>query len=132
MNSFSKRSKQNLSECDNRLQSVFNEVIKRFDCTVMCGYRPEEEQNEKFRTGMSKKKYPNSKHNSLPSSAVDVAPYPINWKDRERFTLFAGVVIGVGTMMGYNIRWGGDWNMDTQVTDNDFDDLPHFEIIGNL
>ena len=30
--------------------------------------------------------------------------------------------------MGLKIRWGGDWDMDTQVKDNNFDDLPHFEI----
>jgi len=26
------------------------------------------------------------------------------------------------------IRWGGDWDMDTQTKDNKFDDLVHFEL----
>ena len=32
-------------------------------------------------------------------------------------------------MMGIKIRWGGDWDSDTQVNDNKFDDLVHFEEI---
>jgi len=48
--------------------------------------------------------------------------------DRERFTYFAGYVVGIAYQMGLKIRWGGDWDMDTQVKDNNFDDLPHFEI----
>ncbi len=130
MPSFSRTSNAYLDTTDHRLQEVFNEVIKYFDCTVMQGHRSEQEQNEKFRQGLSKVQFPNSKHNSIPSLAVDVAPYPIDWNDRERFTLFAGVVIGIGLSMGYTIRWGGDWNQDTHVRDNNFDDLPHFEIRG--
>jgi len=30
--------------------------------------------------------------------------------------------------MGMKIRWGGDWDMDTQTKDNKFDDLVHFEL----
>jgi hypothetical protein len=30
--------------------------------------------------------------------------------------------------MGIKIRWGGDWDMDTETKDNNFDDLVHFEI----
>jgi peptidoglycan LD-endopeptidase CwlK len=28
------------------------------------------------------------------------------------------------------LRWGGDWSMDFEVRDNQFDDLVHFEIVG--
>ena len=31
--------------------------------------------------------------------------------------------------MGIDIRWGGDWDRDTEVRDNKFDDLVHFEIV---
>ena len=31
--------------------------------------------------------------------------------------------------MGINLRWGGDWDRDTEVRDNDFDDLVHFKIV---
>jgi len=47
---------------------------------------------------------------------------------------FAGYVKGVATMLYKNgtiksrIRWGGDWDSDTDLKDNTFNDLPHFEI----
>jgi len=31
--------------------------------------------------------------------------------------------------MGVDLRWGGDWDGDTEVRDNGFDDLVHFEIV---
>lgn len=80
-------------------------------------------------------KWPKSKHNKCPSCAVDIAPYdaspvgPVNWQDRERMTLFAGFVLATAKQMGISIRWGGDWDKDTQVLDNTFDDLVHFEIV---
>ena len=125
---FSKRSKQRLSTCDERLQKLFKEVVKEFDCTIIEGYRNKAKQDSAYNSGHSKVRYPNGKHNKTPSVAVDVAPYPIDWKDRERFNYFAGYVLGVASQMGYKVRWGGDWDMDTEVDDNKFDDLVHFEI----
>lgn len=129
MPKFSKQSKANLKECNFKLQELFNEVIKYFDCTIVTGHRSEEEQQKKVKQGLSQVEWPNSKHNKIPSQAVDVAPYPIDWEDRERFHYFAGFVKGVALMKGINIRWGGDWDNDTEVDDNNFDDLLHFEII---
>jgi hypothetical protein len=126
---YSARSKANLATCDLRLQEVFNKAIEHTDCAITFGYREEEAQNKAFADGASTKEWPDSKHNSYPSKAVDAPVYPIDWDDRERFTLFAGVVIGIGFAMGHNIRWGGDWNEDNQVKDNKFDDLVHFEIV---
>ena len=111
------------------LQEVFNEVIKHFDCIIVTGYRTKEEQDDHYVSGRSKVKYPNSKHNTSPSLAVDAAPYPINWNDRERFNLFAGYVLGIAASRGIRLRWGGDWNRDTEVKDNKFDDLLHFELV---
>ena len=125
---FGKTSKQRLATCDKRLQDVFNEVIKIIDCSVLEGHRGEERQNKLQEEGKSKVRYPKGRHNASPSNAVDVAPYPIDWNDRERFHLFAGFVLGVANRMGYTLRWGGDWNMNFQVKDNNFDDFPHFEI----
>lgn len=127
---YSERSKDKLITADPRLQVVFAEVIKYFDCSILEGHRDRESQNEKFRQGLSKLKWPDSNHNSLPSKAVDAVPYPIDWNDRERFHFFAGFVKGIAASLGIAIRWGGDWNSDTEVKDNNFDDLPHFELIG--
>lgn len=129
MPAFSARSRAQLETCDQRIQDIFNRVIDTVDCTIIEGHRDEERQNEMFRTGKSQLRWPASKHNSSPSLAVDVAAYPIDWKDRERATLFAGYVLGIAENMGVRLRWGGDWNRDWQVTDNSFDDLWHFEIM---
>ena len=128
MPKFSKKSKAKLNTCDKRLIELFNKVVKKFDCTIIEGHRSKDRQNKLFDEGKSKLQYPNGKHNATPSMAVDVAPYPIDWNDRERFTYFAGYVVGIAYQMGLKIRGGGDWDMDTQVKDNNFDDLPHFEI----
>jgi len=125
---FGKKSKERLNTCESNLQKVFNEVIKHVDCSVLEGHREKDRQNKLFEEGKTKVKYPNGRHNRQPSSAVDVTPYPVDWKDRERQTLFAGFVIGVASQMGINLRWGGDWDQDFQVVDNRFDDFPHFEL----
>ena len=111
-----------------RLQELFYQVVKHFDCTILEGHRGKERQDKAYADGKSKVKYPNGKHNQFPSVAVDVAPYPIDWSDRDRFHYFGGFVLGVAKQMGMNIRWGGDWNQDTKTKDNKFDDLVHFEI----
>ena len=128
MPKFGRKSKENLNTCDSRLQKIFNEVIKHVDCSVLEGHREKDRQNKLFKEGKTKVKYPDGRHNRQPSSAVDVTPYPVDWKDRERQTLFAGFVIGVASQMGINLRWGGDWDQDFQVVDNRFDDFPHFEL----
>ena len=125
---FGKSSKKRLSTCDDKLQKVFNEVIKHVDCSVLEGHRSKDRQNKLYEEGKTKVKYPNGRHNRQPSSAVDVTPYPVDWKDRERHTLFAGFVIGVASQMNINLRWGGDWDQDFLVVDNRFDDFPHFEL----
>ena len=125
---FGTRSKNNLKTCDKRLQDVFNKVIKYVDCSVLEGHRSAERQDKLFKEGKTKVKYPNGRHNANPSRAVDVVPYPIDWADRERFHLFAGFVLGIARSMGIKLRWGGDWNMNFEVDDNNFDDFPHFEI----
>ena len=129
MPQFGNKSLENLNQCHPDLILLFNEVIKHFDCTVTCGHRGEFEQNEAFRKGYSKLKFPMSKHNNDPALAADVVPYPIDWKDTERMYCFGGFVKGIASQMGIDIRWGGDWDSDTQVKDQNFIDLPHFELI---
>ena len=129
MPKFSERSNKALRGCHPDLQRLFKEVVKHFDCVILQGHRGEKLQDEYYRTGKSKLQYPMSKHNSLPSLAVDVAPYPINWNDKERFYYFAGYVKGLADQMDIEIRWGGDWDGDTKVSDQTFMDLPHYELL---
>jgi len=131
MAKFSKRSKDNLKTCHPDLQRLFNEVVKHFDCTVICGLRSEEDQNEAFRKGHSKVQFPNSKHNTLhnlPSNAVDVVPYPIEWENTPRMKFFIGYVLGTAKQMNINVTSGIDWDGDTFLKDTNFFDHPHFQI----
>ena len=112
MPKFGKKSIERLSTCDQRLQKVFNEVIKYVDCSVLEGHRDERTQDRYFQEGKTKVRYPMGRHNTKPSRAVDVVPYPIDWKDRERFHLFSGFVLGLARGMGITLRWGGYLNMN--------------------
>jgi hypothetical protein len=128
MPKFSDRSSRKLQTAHPDLQKVFNRLIEYFDHTILCGHRDEEAQTEAYESGHSTKPWPESKHNIYPSVAVDAAPYPIDWNDRERFSYFAGQVMATARELGVKLRWGGDWDMDTEVADNGFDDLVHFEL----
>jgi peptidoglycan L-alanyl-D-glutamate endopeptidase CwlK len=129
MPKYSNRSAIKLAECDERIQWVFNEVIKTVDCTLLVGHRNQEDQETMKETGRSQLQWPNSSHNKIPSRAIDAIGYPIDWNDRERITLFAGFVLGTAKQMGITLRWGGDWDQDWKTADNSFDDLVHYELV---
>ncbi len=129
MPTFSETSRNRLLTCHPDLQAVFNAVILHTDCAILCGHRNQADQDEALRTGKSKLGWPNSAHNSLPSRAVDAAPFPIDWNDADRFLLFAGFVKGLAAGMGIKLRIGADWDGDMTSKDQTFHDLPHFELI---
>lgn len=130
MPSFSKTSLDRLSTCDIRLQKLFKEVVKERDCSILCGYRPQNEQEEAVRTGKSKVHWPNSKHNKSPSIAVDVMPYPIDWDDRHNLNDFAILVFSKARELNIQIRWGADWDGDGNFWEeaNWEIDGPHWEL----
>lgn len=125
---YSPRSKNRLAECHPNLQLIFNDVIKVVDCSIVTGRRGKDAQDAAYNSGKSKVKWPNSMHNQRPSLAVDVAPYPIDWEKTRRFYYLAGIVKGIASLHGINVRWGGDWDGDNDFADNDFNDLLHFEL----
>jgi peptidoglycan L-alanyl-D-glutamate endopeptidase CwlK len=112
-------------------------VIRNYDCSILCGHRGELEQNEAFDNGYSEKQWPNSKHNSIPSNAVDAAPYEVDHTDFDKLqsSFFAGYVMGIANELYYagtmehKIRCGIDWDNDQDVNDTTFWDAGHFEII---
>lgn len=129
MPKFSTTSRAILETCDSQIVEVMDEAIKYFDFKILSGKRGREEQDNLFRLGLSMKKYPGSKHNTEPlSEAIDIAPYPVNWKDEARFRYLAGWIMAIARVKGIRLRWGGDWDMDTEVMDQTFMDLGHFEI----
>jgi len=118
-----------LAECDVRLQEVCAEVIMVMDFAVITGHRGMEAQNEALASGRSKLAFPRSKHNTFPSLAIDIAPYPIDWHDHKRFILLAGIMLGIAHKHNIKLRWGGDWKSNFNLKENKFPDLPHFEIV---
>lgn len=129
-----------LATASPNLQRVFREALRRqvMDIAILQGHRGEVEQTAAFQSGASKVQWPNSKHNSNPSMAVDAAPYPIRWGDAGdpertkaigRFYMLAGLVLGVAAELGVKVRWGGNWDGDNSVFDQEFDDLVHYEEI---
>lgn len=136
---YSIESKEKLGQCHSVLQIVFSEVIRSFDNSIICGHRSQPEQAEAFRKGFSKVCFPDSGHNQIPAMAVDAIPYPVDWNDRERFIYFAGHVKGVFNTLKsnkslkelfapYELVWGGDWDSDSDLKDQIFMDLAHYEL----
>ena len=122
MASFGKTSRQRLSEIHPDLRKVLEIAIIEFDFTVLCGHRGEAEQNKANDEGKSGLRYPNSKHNKKPSRAVDIAPWPIDWNNIERFEEMKRVVFTAAHALGIELVWGGDWVR--------LKDCPHFELKG--
>jgi len=139
MGYFGRKSRERLNTCHADLVTLFTAVAEEIDCSVICGHRNEADQERAFDSGHSKVHFPHGKHNSNPSTAIDVAPYPIVWNDLPRFYWFAGWVLAKAEILRnvgeitHKIRWGGNWNGIKKgridFKDNKFDDLPHFELI---
>lgn len=126
MPKFSKTSKDRLATCHPDLQAVCNELIKQYDFSVLCGRRGEREQNEAYKKGTSNVRYPNSAHNKVPSLAVDIAPYPIDWDNISRFNemiirfdTIANILRREGVISSEFV-YGGKWTK--------LKDWPHIEI----
>lgn len=126
-------SKKELATCVKDLQIVANAAIEIMDFTVLEGHRNERDQNIAYSKGLSQRQWPNGEHNKKPSVAMDVAPWPIDFKDEakaiQRFVLLAGVMLAVAHQKGIKLRWGGDWNRNFDTRDENFRDYGHFEIV---
>lgn len=132
MPAFGDRSRAQLLTLDPTLRAILEEAIKHYDFIVLEGHRGEEAQNRAFREGRSKLPWPKGNHNKSPSTAADIAPYPIDWDSKhaaKKFAFLAGLVTGIAASKGVRIRWGGDWDGDGQMADQSFHDLPHVELV---
>lgn len=140
---FSTRSKVNLDGCHEDIQKICLEEIKHIDFCITSGHRPLTEQFELFKKG---RKLENgiwviddikkivtykdgfkklSDHNYYPSRAFDEAPWPIDWKDENRFFVLANRLMTTAKFLlntgkiSHELLWGGNWKMK---------DLPHLYI----
>jgi peptidoglycan L-alanyl-D-glutamate endopeptidase CwlK len=128
MPKFSEASLKKLNTVDPRLQFLLKEAILRVDFSIVAGHRNEADQNEAYRAKKSTKMWPNSKHNKLPSMAVDIAPYPIDWTDKAAFAYLQGYIRRIADELGIKIVWGGDWNGNWRTEDERLVDMPHIEL----
>jgi peptidoglycan L-alanyl-D-glutamate endopeptidase CwlK len=129
---------QRLATCDLKLQRLIEEVIKHYDVSVSQGHRGEAEQRLAFRQGQSRCDWPDSKHNSLPSLAVDILPYNQTFRgvptykdewDILQFSFLGGIVLSLSWQLGISVRWGYDWNQNNYIVrDQKLNDGPHFEL----
>ena len=127
MPQFSEASRRRLLTCDDRLVTVCSDVIRYYDFAVTCGHRTDAEQEELYAQGrtapgriVTYKRGGESIHNTDPSCAVDVVPWPIDWSDHSRFIELAGAMLYAARVRGIPLEWGGHWQR--------FKDLPHFQV----
>lgn len=124
---FSQLSEKRLSTCHEDIQTIMRTVIQDYDFTIICGHRTEDEQNKLYAQGrtepgkiVTNAKWPDSMHNTTPSIAVDIAPYPLDWENLDRFHELAGRVLEVAALLDIPIEWGGHWTR--------LKDYPHFQL----
>lgn len=117
-------SRVKLETCHVDLQKVVYAASDIIPLLVVCGHRGEEAQNAAFLSGKSKLSWPYSKHNKLPSLAVDLAPLDetggLNWSRKDLFRELGSVMLAEANRFNVPLVWGGNWLS--------FPDLPHFEI----
>lgn len=140
MNKWSKQSKENYRTLHPDLKILADEVLKLHDCTIRQGYRDKDTQNKYFRNGTSKVEWPNSKHNLMPSEAIDLSPYipGLNPWDMEHVLHFSGVVQAIAArlyddgLMSKRLIWGGSWSTDLDAAlafdEHRFFDGIHFNL----
>lgn len=154
MPKFSHRSSVKLNTCSNNLIVLSTDVIKYIDFTIITGHRGEAEQ-DKLYPKYSKVKWPNGKHNKLPSLGLDVAPfipgYGVLYGNNEQIIeialsknvtkiqvqafikkAYARLIGHFEMAAGYRnikIRVGMDWDGDFDMLDQKFHDLGHIELM---
>ena len=131
MPSFSEHSRAKLLTVHPDLISLFMEVVKHRDCSVVSGLRTQEEQQELYGKGrwaggqiVTYKDGIDHRSKHQEGMAVDVIPYPEGY-DNNALRDFGNYVKGMADVMkayhviDSDIKWGGDWK---------FSDKPHWEI----
>lgn len=116
-----------ITTCTQNLQKVFAEAKKIYpNMKCICGHRTQAEQDKSFAEGKSKVKWPDGKHNKLPSEAFDAVPTPVDWNNIEEFRKMNKAIMDSAAKLGIKIRSGSDFNMNGKEDDK-FMDRPHFE-----
>lgn len=150
MNKFSQRSIENLKNVHPDLKKVMECAIQFsvVDFGITEGYRSPERQYQLYQQGRTTAGQVvtnidgytrKSKHNYLPSEAVDIYIYTGDSKhtyDQNHLSYVAGVIMTVADylhrtgVIKNKIRWGGNWNNRGVIVEGyNLLDMPHFEIV---
>tara|TARA_E500000318_G_scaffold105243_1_gene111966 strand:- start:523 stop:915 length:393 start_codon:yes stop_codon:yes gene_type:complete len=129
MPKYGSRSKRRMKGLDSRLIDILDEIIKIMDVTIIEGLRSAETQNEYYLDKKSKLDGYKKKSKHQTGRAVDLAPYPVDWKNTNRFYYMGGMIQGIAKEKNIKIRWGGDWDRDGETKDQTFMDLVHIEVL---
>jgi hypothetical protein len=145
---FSQRSRRRLYTCDQRLVQVMETAIREIDLIVLEGHRSPETHNEYIHRGATRVPYSRTRHRHNPSQAVDIAPWitqlnrMADWNDPNELRYFyymGGFVQATAIrVLGYPLRWGGNWDGDSIIgvgaksDDQTFNDLVHFELTDEV
>ena len=121
-----------LQTCDPRLIGVMTKAAKYLPIMIVCGHRDQAAQDAAFESHTSKTPWPQSKHNSQPSLAVDFAPLKpdgtIDWNNTKSFVYMAGWILAFGAAVGIKLRSGADWNGNRLIEKGDDWDPGHIEV----
>lgn len=142
MFTFAKSSINRLGEAHPDLKLIC-ETVKDYsgiDYDISESYRNLIRQQKLYKEGKSTIDgvHNRGKHNMVPAEAVDIYCYDgaKGSYSIHQMTYMAGLFQAVSQQLyksgktTHIIRWGGNWDSDGEIiTDQEFDDLPHFEII---
>lgn len=128
MPTFGKTSESRLIGVYPRLVTWAHRVVEIMDCTVIYGVRTLEQQKELFLSGASRTldSYHLVQEDGF-GHAIDLAPYPINWKNYDQWWLLIGVGLAVAHDMNLPIVNGRDWDGDMDFDDQKFNDFAHWQ-----
>lgn len=107
------------------LRLLLTEAIKDspIDFTILETVRTLEKQKEYLAKGTTKtlksRHIPNTNKSGY-CEAFDIAPYPINWQDINRFNKLSEHILKKANQLNIPITWGGTFK--TLV------DMPHYEL----
>lgn len=131
---YGKTSMDNLDTAHPNIQIIMHDALSTgiMDIAVIECHRGSVKQNRFYDLGKSKVRWPNGKHNKIPSNAVDATPFvkgKASW-NKLHCCVLAGIILACAAKRGIKIRWGGNWDMDSEpITDQDFQDLVHYELV---
>lgn len=118
------RSLAEIATCHRDLRRLVEELWKDGHAFhVLCGHRDKVAQTRAYEAKKSKLPWPKSRHNTFPSRAMDLAPYPLDWEAVKEFDELAKIVLNKAAMMGIKLVWGGSWKKLV--------DRPHFELAAD-